>query len=99
MIENLLQKVKFDPARPVPQIVYISPQARVLLLGVATGVEIPVHPDAAEVIFYVIAGRGVITVGEAAHPVEAGMLLDAPAGAPRGIRSEEQMTVLAFHLG
>jgi len=99
MAENLKERVKFDPGRPVPQIVYSSPKARVLLLGVEAGVEIPVHPDPAEVVFYVIEGKGTISVGEEAHAVESGGFVAAPAGRPRGIRGEERMTVLAVHLG
>jgi len=99
MAENLKEKVRFDPSRPVPQIVYSSPKARVLLLGLEAGVEIPVHPDAAEVLFYVIEGQGTITTGEEAHQVQSGSLVAAPAGAARGIRSQERMTLLALHLG
>jgi len=99
MADNLKDKVKFDPSRPVPQIVYSSPKARALLLGLEAGVEIPVHPDAAEVIFYVIEGRGTITVGEQSQEVESGYLVVAPAGAARGIRAQERTTILALHLG
>ncbi len=99
MADNLKAKVKFDPGRPVPQIVYSSPKARALLLGLEAGLEIPLHADPAEVLFYVIEGRGEIRVGEEAHAVESGSLVPAPAGAARGIHAQERMTVLALHLG
>lgn len=46
--------------------------------------------------YYVVAGSGRFTVGEASQTCTAGMLVLAPAGVPHGVRndSEELLTFL-----
>jgi len=66
------------------------------LICLDVGQEIPPHPEAYDVVFYVIEGRGVVTVGIEQHTLEAGSMIFSPKEKLRGIRSIEKLSVLGI---
>lgn len=51
-----------------------------------------------EEFYYILAGRGVMTVGEAIFPVGPGDYIHAPLGEERGIANVHETEVLKVHL-
>jgi quercetin dioxygenase-like cupin family protein len=66
------------------------------LVCLDVGQEIPPHPEAYDVVFYVIEGRGVFTVGIEQHTLEAGSMIFSTKEKLRGIRSIEKLSVLGI---
>ena len=55
---------------------------------VKPGKEIEAHVDTYEEIYYVLAGRGVMTVGEERRPVSAGDAIWLPYGVPHRLQND-----------
>lgn len=91
------EAVRFNPDFFQPNILYISPKVKIPLICLDNGQEIPPHPSALG-IFYVIDGEGVFTRGEEKIDIKAGMLIIAPDGVVRGIKSKGKLIVLAVHV-
>lgn len=89
--------VKFNPDLFQPNILYISQKVKIPLICLDSGQEIPPHPSALG-IFYVIEGEGVFTRGDENINIKAGMLVIAPEGVVRGIKSRGKLVVLAVQV-
>jgi len=89
--------VKFNPDFFQPNILYISQKVKIPLICLDSGQEIPPHPSALG-IFYIIEGEGVFTKGDEKIDVRTGMLVIAPDGEVRGIKSKDRLIVLAVQV-
>lgn len=71
----------------------------VALICLEAGQEIPPHPEPYAVCFYVIAGKGVFTVGSEQFELASGKMIFAKANETRGIQSKERLTLLGIQDG
>lgn len=85
---------RFDPSRFVPQILHTSMRLKVPLICMTEGQEIPPHPGSTS-IFYVVEGRGEITVDGVRREIREGDLVFVPDGSSRGLKALEPLVVLA----
>lgn len=92
---DVAAKTKFSSERPISQLLFDSPQARVVSFGLEVGQEITPHQSDSEVHMLVFQGKGDVLIGETRHPALAGQLFVCPPKAPHGFRAEEKMIVLA----
>jgi quercetin dioxygenase-like cupin family protein len=78
---------------------YRSEHLLVGLNGFEPGQEHALHAhDHMDKVYHVLEGRGLFLLEGSAVPMEAGLLLVAPAGVPHGIRNDgsERLVVLAI---
>jgi quercetin dioxygenase-like cupin family protein len=66
------------------------------LICLDVGQEIPPHPEGYDVVFYVVEGSGVFTVGVDEYMLEAGSMIFSPKEKLRGIRSLEKLSILGI---
>jgi len=89
----------YDPLRMGKATLYASDHLLVGLNAFEPGQEHKLHAHAGmDKVYHVLAGRGVFLLDGRAAPMEAGMMLIAPAGVPHGIRNTggERLLVLAI---
>ncbi len=91
-------KVVFNKQMFRPQILYGSPNLKVPLICMEAGQEIPPHPSGTG-IFYVLEGKGVLTLDDEKLNLSKGTIIVAPEGSSRGIKCEEKLVVVAIHAG
>jgi len=92
------ERAEFRTGKFYPQMLWGSPRARVLLLCLEAGQALRPCRDPAELICYIMEGKGKITVGEQEFAAGGGCLVTAPPGETRGIAAQERMMVLLVHL-
>lgn len=95
---NVAGQAVFDAAGPRPQFLVDSARLTVVVAGLEPGQQIPSHPEALAV-YYFMAGEGVMTVDDAAFAVTAGATVIAPPGAARGLRAGSRLIFLAAKAG
>ncbi|MCB0130257.1 MAG: hypothetical protein KDD78_05400 [Caldilineaceae bacterium] len=88
----------FDEAGPRPQFLVDSEKLKVIVAGLESGQEIPVHPETLAVYTF-LAGSGVMTVDDQAFAITAGAVVVAPPGAARGLRADDRLIFLAAKSG
>lgn len=98
-VVNVKEMANFNSLGFAPQLAMMTSKARLILLCLEAGQGIPYHPDAAEVVFICMKGKGVFELGDEKIPFSDGTLIHAPAGTPRGISAEEQTMAVAVNLG
>jgi quercetin dioxygenase-like cupin family protein len=69
----------------------------VSLVSLGADQEIPVHPEPYGACFYVVSGKGIFTVGKEKFELGSGKMVFAAADETRGIKSLEQLVLLAIH--
>lgn len=92
------EKVVFNKQMFRPQILYGSPGLKAPLICMEPGQEIPPHPSGTG-IFYVLEGKGVLTLDDEKLDLSTGTLIVAPEGSTRGIKCEEKLVAVAIHAG
>ncbi len=93
---KLKEKVKFnDQFRP--QILCVSPDAKVPMICLEPGQEIPAHPSGMG-IFYVLEGIGVMFLDGEEIGLTKGKVVVVPEGSERGIRATERLVAVAVHI-
>jgi quercetin dioxygenase-like cupin family protein len=80
-----------------PQILCASPDAKVPLICLAPGQEIPAHPSGTG-IFYVLEGKGIMYLDDEEICLSKGKAVIAPEGAKRGIKGVERLVAVAVHI-
>ena len=80
-----------------PQILKASPDYKVPLICMKPGQEIPPHASGTGV-FYIVSGKGVMTVDDQEVEVQAGNMVLIDKGESRGIRATETMMAFAVHI-
>ncbi len=93
---KLQEKVLFgDQFRP--QILCASPDAKVPMICLEPGQEIPAHPSGTGV-FYVLEGKGIMSLDGEEIVLSKGKVVFAPEGSERGIRCIERLVAVAVHI-
>lgn len=87
-------QAQFSATGPQPHILAETPQLKVVVGGLAAGQQIPQHPEAAAV-YYFLTGTGWMSVDDQRFAVQPGAIVITPAGAARGIEAQTQLAFLA----
>lgn len=85
---------RFGDYGPQPQFLIDSEHFKALVAGLAPGQQIPPHPEALA-LYYFLSGSGVMIIDGNELPVAAGSTVIALAGVARGIRAETPLIFLA----
>ena len=93
---DLTEKASFSE-QFAPQIVKVSPNYKIPLICMKPGQEIPPHESGTGV-FYIVSGKGVMTVDGQEVEVQAGNMIFVDKGESRGIRATETMMAFAVHI-
>ncbi len=80
-----------------PQILSAAPDAKVPMICLEPGQEIPAHPSGTG-IFYVLEGKGIMFLNGEEIELSKGKVVFAPEGSERGIRSIERLVAVAVHI-
>ncbi len=80
-----------------PQILYASPDAKVPMICLEPGQEIPAHPSGAGV-FYVLEGKGIMFLDGEEISLSKGKVVVVPEGSERGLKGEERLIAVAVHI-
>lgn len=80
-----------------PRILRVRPEYKVPLICMEPGQQIPPHPSGTG-IFFVVNGKGIMTVEGKEVEVSAGMMIFVEKGESRGIRATERLTAFAVHI-
>ncbi|MFC0866000.1 cupin domain-containing protein [Sphaerimonospora cavernae] len=70
-----------------PKVLSASDLARVMIVGMEDGQEIPLHTPSVELALAILEGTGDVWIDDAPHPVAAGDVVVIPAGTTRGVRA------------
>jgi len=89
---------KFNSQRPHRELLFDSPNLRMLNFNFEPGQELPVHshPADSEVALYILEGEGVFTGGEEEIPAPAGTMQIMPVSQPHGIRAVTRLRLLVI---
>lgn len=93
---DLAEKARFVE-QFAPQILKASPDYKIPLICMKPGQEIPPHASGTGV-FYIVSGKGVMTVEGREVEVQAGNMILVDKGESRGIRATETMMAFAVHI-
>ncbi|GAX61673.1 hypothetical protein SCALIN_C27_0067 [Candidatus Scalindua japonica] len=93
---KLREKVQFSEQFR-PQILCASPDAKVPMICLEPGQEIPAHPSGTGV-FYVLEGKGIMFLDGEEISLAKGKVVVVPEGSERGIRSIERLVAIAVHI-
>lgn len=93
---RLREKVLFNESFR-PQILCAAPDAKVPLICLEPGQEIPAHPGGTG-IFYVLEGEGIMYLDGEEIGLLKGKVVIAPDGSKRGIKGVERLIVVAVHI-
>lgn len=95
-IIDLSARVEFAPEF-MPRILRVRPEYKVPLICMEPGQQIPSHPGGTG-IFFVMSGKGLMTVDGKEVEVKAGTMIFIEKGETRGIRATERLTAFAVHI-
>ncbi len=93
---KLQERVQFNEQFR-PQILCASPDAKVPMICLEPGQEIPAHPSGMGV-FYVLAGKGTMFLDGKEISLSKGKVVVVPEGSERGIRGIERLVAIAVHI-
>jgi len=93
---KLKEKIQFNEQFR-PQILCASSDAKVPMICLEPGQEIPAHPSG-EGIFYVLEGKGILYLDGEEIDLSKGKVVVAPEGSERGVRGIEKLVVVAVHI-
>jgi len=94
---DLTQITKFTPDKPYRELVYDSPNLRVLAFNFEAGQEMPVHshPADSDVTLMILEGEGEFT-GANEMSARAGAMQIMPVGEPHGFKAHTRLRLLVF---
>ncbi len=77
-----------------------KPEVQVSRIELAPGQRLKLHRTPVDALFFVLAGRGTVTVGEEEREATAGCLIDSPARIPHTWRNSdrEKLSVLTIKI-
>ena len=95
---DLAADPKFSLDKPFRQLLFDSPNVRVLSFNFEPGQELPVHSHNAdsEVSLLILEGEGVFTGGPEEIPAKPGTLQIMPVTEPHGLRALTRVRLLVF---
>ena len=93
---NLPEAAKFSTDKPCRELLFDSPNMRVLTFNFEPGQELPVHSHNAdsEVALLILEGEGVFTGGAEEIPAKTGTLEIMPVTEPHGLRALTRLRLL-----
>lgn len=97
IIGNTISAANFAAGGPLPRTLYENAQAKVIVGSVPAGQQIPTHPEALAV-YYFLQGEGWMTVGDERLAVRPGMTVVTPEGSRRGVEAESDLAFLAVRV-
>ena len=94
---DLKEFAKFDPNKPHRELLYDSPNLRVLSFNFEPGQELPVHchESDSDVTLMVLEGEGEF-LGTHAMPARAGTMQVMPVSEPHGLVATTRLRLLVF---
>jgi len=94
---DLNEFTKFDAGKMHRELLYDSPNLRVLSFNFEPGQELPVHSHDidSEVTLMILEGEGEFT-GAHPMPARAGLLQIMPVNEPHGLRAKTRLRLLVF---
>lgn len=93
---NLSKLTEFSKTQKVKKDICKTKWSNIVLVCLETNQEIPSRSEPYDVYFYVIAGNGIITVGNEKVDVVRSNMVFAPANVARGIKSKKRLTLLGI---
>lgn len=95
---NLPEAAKFSADKPCRELLFDSPNLRVLTFNFEPGQELPVHSHNAdsEVALLILEGEGVFTGGPEEIPAKIGIMQIMPVTEPHGLRALTRLRLLVF---
>lgn len=95
---DLQDTAKFSKDRPYRELLFDSPNLRVLNFNFEPGQELPVHshPADSEVALLILEGEGVFTGGPEEIPARPGILQIMPVTEPHGLKAQTRVRLLVF---
>ncbi len=94
---NWKEQITIGEEGPQPSILLADDKVKILMAGLAPGQQIPEHPEA-ESMYYFLEGNGWMTVDGERIPVSAGASIVMPEGAVRGMEAETRLSFLAVRI-
>ena len=88
---------KFTPDKPYRELLYDSPNLRVLVFNLEPGQELPVHshPSDSDVALVILEGEGEF-IGAHEMPARTGQAQIMPGGEPHGLNAHTRVRLLVF---
>lgn len=95
---DLQELAKFSTAKPHRELIFDSPNLRVLNFNFEPDQELPVHSHSADsdVALLILEGEGVFTGGAEELPARAGVLQIMPVTQPHGLKAKTRLRLLVF---
>lgn len=95
---DLQEVAKFTSDKPFRELLFDSPNIRVLTFNFEPGQELPVHshPADSEVALLILEGEGVFTGGPKEVPAKAGSLQIMSVSTPHGLKAKTRVRLLVL---
>ena len=87
--------VAVRPDRPATALIHDAEDARVVLVRIELGQQVPVHTSTSTVLLIVVSGSGTVADGQGEHPVRAGDIIAYDVEEPHGMRAAGEPLVIA----
>jgi quercetin dioxygenase-like cupin family protein len=94
--KNIFENQKFLEDTPAKDLIYKTNNFKVMRISLKKGLAIPPHPGTHVVIFFVLKGKGIFTSGSGEVELSENEYISLNETEPRGIRSMEDLVVLAI---
>lgn len=93
---SLAEAAKFTADKPYRELLYDSPNLRVLTFNFEPSQEMPVHSHStdSEISSLILEGEGVFTGSQADIPATTGVLQIMPVSEPHGFRAHTRLRML-----
>ena len=94
--KNIFDNQKFLVDTPAKDLIYKTNNFKIMRISLKKGLAIPAHQGTHVVIFFVLKGKGVFTSGSGEVELGENEYISLDETEPRGIRSLEDLVVLAI---
>jgi quercetin dioxygenase-like cupin family protein len=91
---DLIREVQIPENGITSRTLYSDTQTKVVLFGFDTGQELSEHTASMPAILHVLSGEGDLTLGEDAHPAQAGTWVYMPAHLPHSVLARTPLVML-----
>ncbi len=96
-VADAREAANYSASGPKPNILFENEQIKVIAAGLEAGQAIPEHPEALGV-YYILEGRGQMTVDGEHFEVGPGAAVVTPAGSTRGLVAATRLSFLATRI-
>ena len=94
--KNIFDNQKFPADSPGKDFIYKSNNFKIMRISLKKGLAIPRHQGSHVVVFFVLKGKGLFTTGSGEVELGENDYISLDDTEPRGIRSLEDLVVLAI---